>query len=149
MKIIEIDLVNASDLYEKYNKKNISKELLNYIVACSFGTKDTIKLIINNKCGIEASQLIKEGLKKEYVKVHLTQRKNNIIQISYLLIGVLILFISTLINKEILKEIVLIGGWVFIWAMVELELFSDVNERKKRKVLKKLLNSEILENNML
>ena len=48
----------------------------------------------------------------------------------------------------IFKEIILIGGWVLIWEMIELEIFSDVKEKRKRIILKKILNSEFIENNI-
>ena len=31
-RVIEIDLFNKDDLYEKYNKKNVSRDLINYII---------------------------------------------------------------------------------------------------------------------
>lgn len=66
------------------------------------------------------------------------------IQLIYLVVGVLIIFLSTLINGEVFREVTLICGWVLIWATVELEIFSDIEGRKRRKKLKKLLNSEII-----
>ena len=49
-KIIEIDILNKDDLLEKFDKKKISKELMEYIIVSSMYLKktDTIKLIINN-----------------------------------------------------------------------------------------------------
>lgn len=44
-----------------------------------------------------------------------------------------------------MKEILLISGWVPIWEMVKIELFPDVQGRIKRKYIKKLLKSDIIE----
>ena len=56
------------------------------------------------------------------------------------------LLISTFIkNMNILNEIVLIGAWVPIWEAIELELFTDTKEKRKRKQLKKILKGEIIE----
>ena len=65
-KIIEINLYNKDDLTEKYNKKIVSRDLINYLVEeASFISKnDTIKVIINNECNLECDYLkmIKDGL---------------------------------------------------------------------------------------
>lgn len=45
-----------------------------------------------------------------------------------------------LINGKVFREVTLICRWVLIWATVELEIFSDIEGRKR----KKLLNSEII-----
>ena len=60
--------------------------------------------------------------------------------------GIFFLTLSTLVDSEsIWYELMIIGGWVPIWEMIEVELFPDVEERRKRKVIKKLLKSEIIE----
>ena len=149
-KVIEIDLICNDDLYEKYNRKIVSNDLVNYIITSAYNTKkkDKIKIIINNSIGISSVSLIKEGLKKEYEKSYLIYYKNNIVQIIYLLIGIIALFVSSIMDGNIFKEIILIGGWVLIWEMIELEIFSDVKEKRKRIILKKILNSEFIENNI-
>lgn len=148
-KIIAIDIINEDDLLEKYNKKKVSKDLISYIIEStpSFKNKDTFKIKINNRIKTSCVQLIIDGLKEEYQKSVNTHRRNNIIQIIYLLVGIIVLSISNIIEKVIFKEIVLIGGWVLIWSMVELEIFSDTSGRRKRRFLRKLLNSEIIEIN--
>lgn len=149
MKIIEIDITNEEDLYERYNKKIVSKELINYMIKSvpHFTKKDEIKIVINNsmkgKCN--CTNLIKDGLKYEYEKSLSKYYKTNIIQLIYLIIGIIALIVSTLIKGTIFKEIILIGAWVLIWEMIELELFSDTLEKRKRIILKKLLASEFEE----
>lgn len=149
-KIIEIDITNESDLYQKYNKKMISNELISYILEITphFGKTDELKIIINNGINKPCKQLIIDALKKEYNKSVLRNSRNNWVQITYLLIGIVILFLSTLTNETISKEVLLIVGWVFIWAMMELQIFTDVRGIKKRKIIKKLLKSEIIEKNI-
>ena len=70
--------------------------------------------------------------------------KNLFIQLVYLLIGILALIISVVIKDTIFKEIVLIGGWVLIWYMVEIGIFSNRDLRRKRRLLKRLLNGQII-----
>lgn len=150
MKVIEIDITNKEDLYEKYNKKVVSKDLINYMIESipHFNKSDKLKIVINNSTSekINCTKLIKDGLNNEYNKSLLKYHKTNIVQLIYLIIGIIALILSTLINGTIFKEIILIGAWVLIWEMIELELFSDTQEKKKRIILKKLLDSEFEEN---
>ena len=57
--------------------------------------------------------------------------------------GIFFIFLSYQINNEIWKEIFLISGWVPIWEMIELELINDVKDRKRKRILLKLINSKI------
>ena len=147
-KEIEIDLVSEEDLFERYNKKVVSEDLINYIVrkTINIGSEYKIKLIINNETkNKNVVSLIKEGLEKEYERCKIEYIRNNIMQLVYLVIGILILIISNIITETVFKEIILIGGWLFIWTMAEMELFQDNSYRRRRKILKKLLVSEIVE----
>lgn len=147
-RVIKIDLLNETDFFERYNREVISKDLINYLVseASRFNVSDTIKVVINNQIANKnCIPLIKEGLENAYGESIMKSSRNNILEIIYFIMGMAALFISTLIERTIFKEIVLIGGWVLIWEMIELEIFSDINDRKKRKILKKLLNCEIIE----
>ncbi len=152
-KIIEIDLINKDDLVEKYNKKNVSTKLINYIIKEAIFAKsyEKIQIIINKNCNIEddAIQMIKKGLQEEYDRSIEKRNINNMKQLWLLALGIILLFLSTLIKQNnIWKEILLISGWVPIWEMVEVELFPDVEGRKKRKNIKKLLKSEMIERNV-
>ena len=147
-KIVEIDLAKKEDLYEKYNKNIVSRELINYLVLSTPILKkdDNIKILINNETKEnDVVRLIKEGLQKEYHDSLNRCYRNNIIQVIYFFIGLIGLYISTLISETVLKEVILIGGWVFIWALVEIEIFTDRKGRIRRKILKKLINSEFIE----
>lgn len=147
-KEIVIDLVNDEDLFEKYNKSNVSEELINYVIknTISIDLAYKIKIVINNKTkNKDVITLIKEGLLKEYERCKREYVRNNIIQLVYLVIGILILIFSNIITEAVFKEIILIGGWLFIWTMAEMELFQDNSNRRRRKILKKLLVSEIVE----
>lgn len=148
-KIVEIDIDSSSDLFEQYNKKKISKELIRYLIdATPRVTKnDTLKVVINNRMkeDIKCAELIKKALdaelmSNEYKFVHTNRR-----QLLFFILGVMALGISALIEAEIIKEIILIGAWVLLWDMVELEIDDDISNRKKKKILRKLLVSEFEE----
>jgi len=150
-KIMEIDLNNREDLTEKYNNKNASKNLISYIIdeAIFIGKDDSISVIINNNCDLDGDciEILKDGLKLEYNRTLKRKCLNNVRQIIYLIIGILFLFLSTIIKDDfIFKEIFIIIGWVPIWEVMEIELFTDIKEKRKRKIIKKLLNSNYIIN---
>lgn len=152
-KTIEIDLNNKYNLIDKYNEKKLSNEFIEYIIKQTVSIKESrnIKIIINKKCDIDQdiTNLIKEGLKEEYNKSLEERHRNNIKQFIFFILGVIFIFLSTLVEKGIIwKEILLISGWVPIWEMIEVQIFPDVDGSKKRKIIKKLLNSEIIEKNI-
>lgn len=149
-KIIEININDKDDIFDKYNDKNISKEFIEYIInkTKQIELNKNIKFICIKKCDIEKNivELIRKELEEEY-KISLKERnKNNIKQIIFLLMGIIFIILSTNIeDKSIWKEISLITGWVHIWEMIELEMFSDMDGRIKRKTIKRILNSEMIE----
>jgi len=150
-KIIEIDLIDEESLFEKFNKRQVSNELIDYLIkeAGILKQNDTIKLIVNNHLTIyDTKILIKNKISDEYNQTILKYQHNIYIQLIYLIIGILSLGLSSLIKDNIFKELILIGGWVLIWSMIEIEIFSDTKLKRKRKILKQLLNSEIIENNL-
>lgn len=146
VRIIQINLTNKTDFYDKYNKKLVSKESINYIIesAYYFDADDTIKIEITNNTKDDYIGLVRDGLNREYDKSVFARYKNDFTQVFYLIAGVLILFLSTLISGTVLKELVLIGGWVFIGVMVETEIFTDIKNKKRRRIIRKLLNSEFV-----
>lgn len=148
-KIIEIDLLNKEDFFEKYNHNEVSKDLINYLIKQTFINRKSknIKIVINSKCEIEnISNILKDSIQKEYQLSYKHLKYNNIVQLIFIILGVFALFIATLLKDSIiLNEIVVIGAWVLLWETIDLELFSDTEERKRRKLLKRLLTCEIIE----
>ena len=146
-KKIEIDIIDIEKLVDTYNIYQLNKELLNYIIrkALSVEDKEEIEIIINNKTEVSATKLIKEGLEEELVKSKIRHKHINKQQLIYFLLGIISIFLTLFINIEVIDEIILIGGWVFIWSTIELEITTDYNELRKRKIIKKLLNSTITE----
>ena len=150
-KIIEVDLIDEDSLFEKFNKRQVSNELISYLIkeVGILKQSDVITIIVNNYLSIsDVKTLIKNKLSDEYNQTILRYQHNVYIQLIYLIIGISSLVLSSLIKENIFKELVLIGGWVLIWSMIEIEIFSDTELKRKRKILKQLLNSEIIENNL-
>ena len=69
-------------------------------------------------------------------------------QLIYFLLGIISIFLTLFIHIDVIDEIILIGGWVFVWSAIELEITSDFNELRRRKIIKRLLNSNIKEKDL-
>ena len=68
----------------------------------------------------------------------------------YLLLTFFLLFLSTKVTDDnLMKEILLIIGWVPIWETMEVELFPDAVQRKRRRAIKRLLKCEIVERTVI
>ena len=145
--IIRIHLRSEEDLLETYDNTKISINLINYIIENVSGVDKykKIKLIINsNKIKLDIRTLIQEGFEREYNKSFMNYETNNMIQLGLFILGFLILIISFVIGENgLLHELLLIIGWVPIWEVVHIELFTDIKENKKRAILKRLMMSEI------
>ena len=151
VKEIKIDIASRKDLLEKYNESKVCKDVIEYLVkeAMLVGKEEEIKIVVNKDSAVlneNCKELIKNGLKDEYKRSMEKQHTDNVRQIYFFIIGVLIIFISTFFKEQgILREVLLIIGWVPIWEMVRIELFPDAQGRTKRRVIKRLLKSEIVE----
>ena len=88
-------------------------------------------------------KLIKNGLKFELQNSTKIRDLNNIKQVILVLIGILFLFLSTLINDAIFGEVLIVIGWFPIWETLDIEFFTDVKEKRKRSIINKLLESKI------
>lgn len=148
-KIIEVDIDNVDDLFEMYNRRKISRELIRYLVESvpKMTKNDTLKVVINNNLteDIYCSELIKKALDTEIKSNDYKFMYSNKRQLIYFILGVLALLIATLINIEIIKEVILIGAWVLLWDMVEIEIGDDINNRKRKKKLNGLLAADFEE----
>lgn len=142
MKNIIVNIKKESDLYEKYND-NLSKELINYLIE-EARVKDDIKIIINTNLNInKIDVLIKEGIINAYNNSKRLDKYLDNKQIVFFITGVIFLIISTFIKYSILNELIIIAGWFVIWEVVDISLNIDSKLRINRKIIKKLINSEI------
>lgn len=149
-KILLIDLDEKDNLFERYNKNKVSKDLIQYMIDVMPVLKkdDSLKVVINNriKGDIHCSELIKKALDEACINNDFRFRLSNMRQMSFFIVGIFALIIASMIDLEILKEIIIIGAWVLLWDAVEMEIEDDINNRKRNKKLKKILNSEFIEN---
>ena len=144
MRIINLTLNKQEDIFDKYNNKKVSKQLLNYIIETALETPTTnYKIVINTELKDEFEKIIKEGLKQE-LEFNLHEKSlTNLKQIYLIFLGSIFIGLSIYLkNFEIWHELILILGWVPIWETMNIELFTDSKARKKRNTIKKLLNSK-------
>ena len=150
-KEIKVYIKDSEELLEKYNDNKISKDIIEYIIseAMLLNKEDNIDIIINKDksvFSVECTDLKIEGLKDEYKRSLKVQHDNNMKQIYFFILGMILLFLSTQLKADsVWREIIVISGWVPIWEMVKIELFPDVQGRIKRKIINKLLKSNIIE----
>ncbi len=147
-KEISVHIIQEEDVILKYDPSKLSSDLLEFILkkAMIISHKDTIKIMIYNQndIKIDIKQLLYDGFKEELESIKKKHFTTNIFQFGLFLLGFIFLFLSFRTNDEVWQEIFLIGGWVPIWEMIDLELFHDVKERRRKKTLVKLLNAEIV-----
>jgi len=147
---IDIDIFSKEDLVEKYNEDVVSKDLINYILEKSMFLRKEEKIRVvfhkSRQISINCKNVLLAGFKEEYNKSSKIKKFVNIKEIFLFIIGFILIYISTKINSSALgSEIFLIIGWVPIWEVVELELIEESSERRKRRALRRLLKSEIVE----
>lgn len=149
MEIINIYVKNRKDLIENYSDSEVSGNLIEYLInkVKIIKIKEDVKLnlyVTDETKG--CSTLIKEGLKSEYNRSKKFRSIINTKQLLLLLFGTILLFFSSIINEvDVLREIVLIAGWVPIWEAVELEIMTDASESRKRRYIKRILSCDFNE----
>ena len=147
MKNIQVDITNIENLVDTYNIYQINKDLLRYIIdkASSVEDDEEIQITIQNKTKVDAKKLIIEGLEEALNKCKIRHNHINKMQLIYFMLGIISIFLTLFIHIDVIDEIILIGGWLFIWSAIELEITSDYKELRKRKIIKKLLKSNMEE----
>ena len=147
-KVITVDIADKNDLVEKNDRSIVSADLIKFILtqAEQASIRDTFKIIVKDKCHLDhdVSNLIRSGIKIEYDNAVYEHTRNNNRQILSVIIGVILIVISTIIKDPVLAEIFAVGAWVAMWDAIELALYSEYKERRKMNRLRKLLNCEII-----
>ncbi len=148
-KVINITLNQEEDVFSKYDPDQLEGELLEYIIkkAMAFKKQEPIKIIIKNNLRktIDFDDLLKKAFATEYQNVIAEHERNNIIQFFLFLLGFIFIVISFNWTNPIGQELFLIAGWVPIWEMVDLEIFNDVRGQRRKKILRRLSATEIVE----
>lgn len=146
---ITIDIEEKNDYTCPYNKQKLNSELLTYILDESKG------IPLQNKIEIEVYSHFDKNEKKYFVDIlrsnlgedikesYLEMKLTYIKAILLFLFGLLFVFLSNIV-PQIIKEIILIIGWVGIWESCYIFLFDRIHTRIKIKKFKKLVNAKVM-----
>ena len=146
MKSIIVNISRERDLYEKYSNE-VSSELIKYLVD-EARVKSDIEIIVNTKLDIKnIDKLIKEGLENSYKDTKLIDKFYDNKQIILFIVGLFFLIFSTITKPEVIKELILIIGWVAVWEVLDIAINVDSTQKFNRKIIKKLMNCKIKVNN--
>lgn len=146
-KRLEIVIKNEEDVFDKYSNDKLNEELVNYIAqnAPKLRKNETIFLTIKNETKKKYKEAIEKGLKLEQLKYHKWQYLKDIAQLIFIVIGVVLLYLATVFDREVISELFSIGGWVFIWFVCESEIVEETRRRKKYNLIDKILVGTIEE----
>lgn len=146
MKSIIVNIRRERDLYEKYSNE-VSSDLLEYLVD-EARVKDDVEIIVNTRLDIkDIDKLIKEGLENSYKDTKVIDKFYDNKQIILFIVGMLFLIFSTITKPEVIKELILIIGWVAVWEVLDIAINVDSKQKYNRKIINKLINCKIKVNN--
>ena len=146
MKSIIVNIRRERDLYEKYSNE-VSSELIKYLID-EARVKEDVEVVINTKLDINnIDKLIKEGLENYYKDTRIIDKFYDNKQIILFIIGMFFLIFSTITKPEVVKEFILIIGWIAVWEVLDITINIDSKQKYNRKIIKKLLNCQIKVNN--
>lgn len=151
---INITLDKDTEIFNPYNKNQLSDELNNYIYNSCKGNQNNRNIKIN----IFHSHSINEEEKTKIINAIRSNFgidiKENILHIKYelglelilIIIGTILLVTSKLfhlLNTIVLDDIISIFGWVMIWEAAYHFVFVDIKKIIENKRLKKLTEAKI------
>ena len=151
---IHIDLEEKNDLYDEYNWEILNNKLAHYIdrQASKSSLKDHIIIEISagfmrNKEKEKMKNCILAHYQDVLTEIKVYEKVNNAKKTILFLVGVVFLILSNSLNgrfNEILVELFNIAGWVAVWEIIYIVLFTD-NERKfMRQRARQLVKAQIV-----
>lgn len=146
MKSIIVNIRRERDLYEKYSNR-ISNELIHYLIEQAKGEKE-VEIVVNTKLDIKnIDKLIIAGLKEDYRVIRRKDKFYDNKQALFFIVGVIFLLFSTLKTPDMIKELVLIIGWIAVWEVLDIAINIDSKQKREKKIINRLLNCKIKVNN--
>lgn len=146
---IKVDIQDKENLYNPFNKEQISEELGNYILSSSkkIPIKEKMIIMIHDYENLDEKE--KEHLIdaiREYFGLMVQEKMiyselSQMNHIILLLIGILLITLSNILTNVfpfLIPELFLIAGWVAIWETVYGILFTDNKTRVEIKRIKAL-----------
>ena len=166
--IIEVSLDSYTDIFNEYDpspfkKRDLNPDLLEYLDDCSNDIPVKYPIIIQfnipkNIHDKSQENKIIDGFKtyysftsysakKEYNNLLIQNFKNVLIAIFLLLLGLTLEFHSKLLIK-MLSNIIIIGGWVFLWEAIT-QIFFERRSLKEKYLVYKRFNMAAITFNLV
>ena len=145
--MINIELKNYEDAFNKFNREELAEELASYIfeIAKQISLDEisiTIKGDFDEEKQSELESLIRRYYRKKTVLFNRNDRYDSIFKILYAFIGIVLVYISSYTNN-LFGELFLIAGSVAIWEVVGDFLFEIMKRKRERNIYKKLSRCDI------
>lgn len=148
---INVNLSNKKDFYSKYSNNKISNELVEYIYDECYGDnfKNKIVVNINTKLNISKSEKnhMIDTIRRTFGlmvqdELHYYEKKSNLNAL-LLIIGIVLIIVYYSNIASILREIILILGWLAVWESVYSILFDSSKDRMRIIRLKELAKARV------
>lgn len=148
---INITLDKKSDFYSKYSKEKLSKDLTEYIYDECYGENYKNRVVINIDCKTKISDDEKHkmidmirrtyGLRVQDELYYTENSKNK--KTILLLIGIALIIIYYCSIVSVLREIILILGWLAVWESIYGLIFDTHKDFMRITRLKELAKARI------
>ena len=145
--MINIELNNYEDAFNKFNKEELSEELASYIFKIAKQISlDEISITIKGKFDeekqSELESLIRRYYRKKTVLFNRNDKYDGIFKMTFALIGIILINVSIHVH-DLLGELFLIAGSVAIWEVVGDFLFEIMKRKRERNIYTKLSRCNI------
>ena len=145
--MINIELNNYEDAFNKFNKEELSEELASYIfeIAKQISLDEisiTIKGEFDEEKQSELESLIRRYYRKKTVLFNRNDKYDSIFKMIFALIGIILINVSIHVH-DLLGELFLIAGSVAIWEVVGDFLFEIMKRKRERNIYTRLSRCNI------
>jgi hypothetical protein len=154
------EIYNSYD-YSQYKKRDMDEDFLDYVYQESMGIplKYNLQLMFHIKKEVydeSKSKSLKNAFKNNFMwrlSITLQQLKDLYNKCLLLLLAGFVFLVSTFVFSEVItisntffdvfSESLSIIGWVFLWDLIEILAFDVSKLKKKKKLLKRLMDSSV------
>lgn len=151
---INVDLKDRNDFYNKYNNKDLSTDLCEYIDEKQKQILINSKIILNFNLKYEVDEeekitmtnIIRRHYYGKIKQINSYVKYNQIKDVLLLFFGVASIIFSEILAKYltfVIPEIFSIAGWVAIWEVIYALLFTNIRKRIETRIYRKLMRAEI------
>lgn len=149
-----IDLKKKGDFVSRYNNNTLDSKLKEYIIneLVGYSTESKVTITINSAFELTDEEkehyvkILKKEFKEDLDEEKYLVKKNKIKEIYSSVVGTLFILASYFMNLDILgvlKEIILIVGWVLIWEVAYSIIFTNGKRKISLRRLKQISNCKI------